>query len=200
MIVIIDYNVGNVGSILNMLKSLKQEAEVTRDRDKILNADKLILPGVGSFDNGMKNLKNLGLIEILNEAVITRKKPILGICLGMQLMAARSDEGIEDGLRWIDLSINSFKIHKEYTGTYPVMGWNYIQVCKENILVGDEKARFYFVHSYFLPLNDFCILKTEINNFEYCAGFQKENIFGVQFHPEKSNKYGMRLLTKFCEL
>ena len=200
MIAIIDYNVGNVGSIYNMLKNLNQEVDITRDPDKILNADKLILPGVGSFDNGMKNLKSLGLIETLNEAVIVRKKPILGICLGMQLMAKRSDEGNELGLNWIELSVESFKNHINYTGTLPVMGWNYIDSFKENILVGNERPRFYFVHSYFFPINDYCILKAEINNFQYCVGFKKENVIGVQFHPEKSNKFGMRLLTKFCEL
>jgi glutamine amidotransferase len=160
----------------------------------------LILPGVGSFDNGMKNLKDLGLIEILNQAVIGQKKPILGICLGMQLMATNSDEGTEVGLNWINLRVDSFKKYIEYTGTLPVMGWNYIESTKENKLVCEEKARFYFVHSYFFPLNEYCILKAEINNFQYCAGFQKDNVFGVQFHPEKSNKNGMRLLTKFCEL
>jgi glutamine amidotransferase len=200
MIVIIDYNCGNVGSISNMLKKIGAECEVSSNHDKILNADKLILPGVGSFDNGMNNLKSKNLIDSLNEFALIRKKPVLGICLGMQLMSISSEEGVEKGLSWIEEPVVGFKNQIDFTGTIPVMGWNYVDVARENFLQNEDNKRYYFVHSYFYNRNRYSILNARINEFEYCAAFQKENIFGVQFHPEKSHKFGMELLQKFCSI
>jgi imidazole glycerol-phosphate synthase subunit HisH len=200
MIVIIDYNCGNVGSISNMLKKIGIECEVSSNPNTIFSADKLILPGVGSFDNGMNNLKSKNLIDPLNEFVHIQKKPILGICLGMQLMSHSSEEGIEQGLSWIDEPVVSFRSQLDFTGTIPVMGWNYVNIARENLLLNEENKRYYFVHSYFYKSNKYSILNAQINEFEYCAAFQKDNLFGVQFHPEKSHKFGMELLRNFCSI
>jgi len=200
MITIIDYNCGNPGSIYNMLKKIGFQCEISSDPDKIIKAEKLILPGVGSFDNGMNNLKNNNLIDSLNEFVLKKKNPILGICLGMQLMAKNSDEGTENGLSWVPLSVLGFKNQPNFNGTIPVMGWNQVSIAKENLLLQKEGNRYYFVHSYFFELNKFGILNTTIEDFQYCAAFQNDNVFGAQFHPEKSHKYGMELLTNFCNI
>jgi glutamine amidotransferase len=200
MIVIVDYNLGNVGSIYNMVRTITKDVKITSNDDEILSANKIILPGVGSFDNGMQNLKNLHLIEVLNEAVIDLKIPILGICLGMQLMTNSSEEGIENGLGWLPIDIIHFNSVKNFRGTIPVMGWNYVKPSKPNKLLINEGNRFYFVHSYHCKNNEFQIISSEIDGYEYCAAFQKNNVFGVQFHPEKSHKFGIQLLEKFCNL
>jgi imidazole glycerol-phosphate synthase subunit HisH len=200
MITIIDYNLGNVGSIYNMLTKIGEQCIVSSDSDVILKSDKLILPGVGSFDNGISNLRNKRLIEPLNEFVKVKKKPILGICLGMQLMAASSHEGKESGLLWIPLEVVGFKEQRAYNGTIPVMGWNYVSPKEKNPLLNTEENRYYFVHSFFFETNKYEILTASVNNFNYCAAFQNDNVFGVQFHPEKSHKYGMELLQNFCKL
>ena len=200
MIAIVDYNLGNIGSIHNMLNKIGVENIITSNPETIKNADKIILPGVGSFDNGMQNLQKLNLLNVLHEAAIIDKKPILGICLGMQLMTLSSEEGVEDGLKWLPLKIINFKKTANYKGTLPVMGWNYVQSSKTNKLLNSNNSRFYFVHSYHCQTNQFEILSAKINEYEYCASFQKDNIYGVQFHPEKSHKFGLDLLTNFCNL
>jgi glutamine amidotransferase len=200
MIAIIDYNLGNIGSIQNMLKKIGVQFIVTNDPKEIKRANKLILPGVGSFDNGIRNLQNLNLISILNKEVIQNKKPILGICLGMQLMTQGSEEGKDKGLGWIPVNIVSFKNIEEYKGTIPLMGWNYVKVIKPNKLLNHNKSRFYFVHAFHCKRNAFEILTSEINGYDYCAAFQNNNIYGVQFHPEKSHLFGLELLTNFCNL
>ncbi len=200
MTTIIDYNLGNAGSIFNMLRKIGEDCIVSSDPERIIKSDKLILPGVGSFDNGIRNLKGNGLIEPMNEFAINLKKPILGICLGMQLMGASSEEGIENGLSWLPLPVVGFKKQKEYNGTIPVMGWNYVLPQKKNPLLNAEGNRYYFVHSFFFETNEYEILSTSVNNFNYCVAFQNDNIFGVQFHPEKSHKYGMELLHNFCKI
>lgn len=199
MIVIIDYNLGNLGSIVNMLQTIGLKCKISSCHHEIESAQKLILPGVGSFDTGIKNLKQNKLINILNREVILNKKPILGICLGMQLMTSSSEEGSLEGLSWLNLKTKSFESVKEFSGSLPLMGWNYVKTTKQNTLIEKKsKNRFYFVHSYHLAANKFQIMEAEINNYKYCAAFQKDNIFGVQFHPEKSHKFGMELLKKFC--
>lgn len=200
MIAIVDYNLGNVGSIVNMVKSITKDVKITSNIEEILNASKIILPGVGSFDNGMQNLKKLDLIEVLNEAVLIKKIPILGICLGMQLMTKSSEEGIEEGFGWLPIDVVNFKSVNNYSGTIPVMGWNYVKPTKTNELIEKDGNRFYFVHSFHCRQNEFQIVSSEIDGYEYCAAFQKKNVFGVQFHPEKSHKFGIKLLEKFCNL
>jgi imidazole glycerol-phosphate synthase subunit HisH len=200
MIVIVDYKLGNLGSIKNMLNKIGIEAMISSKYEDVISATKIILPGVGSFDNGMKNLNDLNLVEALNQAVLLNKTPILGICLGMQIMGKSSDEGNLKGLSWIDLNVKSFKDLKNFTGTIPVMGWNYVNANKENPILNNNFSRFYFVHKYYFEQNKYQILNSDINGLSYCAAFQKENIFGVQFHPEKSHKFGMKLLHKFCSI
>jgi glutamine amidotransferase len=198
MIIIVDYNLGNLGSVFNMLKYLNIKSQITSDRDKIWKADKLILSGVGSFDNGIQNLISLGLKDILQEKVLSRKTPILGICLGMQLMSHRSDEGNEIGLDWIDAETERFDSKNL---PVPHMMWNYVKTVSDSklLLNLDCDARFYFAHSYFLKCNnpDIVVALTAYGN-EFVSVIEQENILGVQFHPEKSHKYGMKLLSNFA--
>lgn len=202
MIAIIDYGFGNTGSIQNMLKKLGHDAIVTNDVKVLERADKLILPGVGSFDHGMNALRSLGLESVLNQLVLVEKKPVLGICLGMQLMTMSSEEGVEPGLRWIQGKTVKF-IPTEADERIPHMGWNEVVVKKSSKLCEgfDERFRYYFVHSYYIQcdLDGDILLETEYIQ-PFTAGFQHDNIFGVQFHPEKSHKFGMKLLDNFAKL
>lgn len=204
MVVIINYGMGNIGSISNMLKRVGAEAIVSSNPQEIKKAARLILPGVGAFNNGMDNLNNLGLTSILNEMVIQQKTPILGICLGMQLMTKSSEEGSGPGLGWIDASTIRFKFGKEKQNLkIPHMGWNTIKWKKESVLFRDmfEEPRFYFVHSYHAVCNDKeDILATTNYGYDFVSAFQRDNIIGVQFHPEKSHKFGMQVLRNFVGL
>jgi glutamine amidotransferase len=201
MIVIVDFGLGNLGSIKNMLKKIGSESEITSDPKRIALASKLILPGVGAFDQGMKNLDTLNLIPVLNMKVLEEKTPILGICLGMQLMTKRSDEGIANGLNWVDAETVRFD-NSKMNNRWPIphMGWEYVEVCTDSPLTHKlpEESKFYFVHSYYVSCKyreDVILTSDYIHPFD--SGFQKGNIFGVQFHPEKSHKYGMNLLSNF---
>lgn len=200
MIAIVDYGLGNLGSIANMLRRLGVDGSVTRDPGVIIEADQLILPGVGAFDNGMSNLRNLGLLDVLNARVLDAKVPVLGICLGAQLMTAGSEEGQEKGLGWIDADTVKFKT--DATKKIPHMGWSDVHPKKANPLVGlEEESRFYFVHSYhFACRHSDDILGTASYGYEFTAAFSRGNVFGVQFHPEKSHRFGMALLTRFAGL
>jgi imidazole glycerol-phosphate synthase subunit HisH len=202
MIIIVDYKVGNLGSIYNMLKKIGVSSEITSDKEKISLASKLILPGVGSFDTGMRNLKEMGLVEILCEKVLKQKVPVLGICLGMQLLTLKSEEGILPGLGWVNGSAKKFLFDKDSSLKVPHMGWNYVDQQKNSNLFLEmyNEARFYFVHSYYVDLDnkDDILTKTSHGN-EFCSSLEKGNVFGVQFHPEKSHKYGMKLLKNFSE-
>ncbi|MCH8741623.1 imidazole glycerol phosphate synthase subunit HisH [Patescibacteria group bacterium] len=202
MIVIIDYKMGNTGSILNMLKKIGETAVISSDIKDINNADKLILPGVGSFDTGMNNINNSGLLDILNKKVLKEKTPILGICLGMQLFANKSEEGIKRGLGWIGGNVVKFKF-KDNNLKIPHMGWNEIKIKKNDVLFKNiaEEPRFYFVHSYYFFCNDNNdVLATTNYGYDFASVVRKDNIRGVQFHPEKSHKYGMNLLKNFAQL
>lgn len=202
MIIIIDYQMGNIGSILNMLKKIGAPGMISSDPDVILKADKLILPGVGAFDQGMANLERLGLINVLNEKVKNSGTPILGICLGMQLMTKSSEEGKSAGLGWIDAKTVRFYHDPSLRLKVPHMGWNSIIPKKESVLLADmySDPRFYFVHSYHVVCNNQNdVLATTHYGYDFTSAFQHNNIIGVQFHPEKSHKYGMRLLKSFAE-
>jgi glutamine amidotransferase len=194
MITIVDYKMGNVGSIANMLKRTGHESLITSKVSDIEKASMIVLPGVGSFDKAIENLDTLKLIEILNKKALIEKTPVLGICLGMQLMAKDSEEGKLQGLGWFDAYVVHFKVKNHKV---PHMGWNTVKIAKPDKIFSDVKAeqRFYFVHSYHMQcLNKEAILTTTEYEYEFTSAITKDNITGVQFHPEKSHKYGMQLL------
>lgn len=203
MIVVIDYEMGNVGSILNMIKKAGGEAVLSQDPARIETAEKLILPGVGSFDTGMQNLEKLGLVNVLRRRVITERVPILSICLGMQLLSERSEEGALPGLGFIKGNTTKFKFDKTNANLrIPHMGWNSVNIKKESPLFYQmyENPVFYFVHSYHVmcdsPEN---VVTTTDYGYEFTSSLQKDNVFGTQFHPEKSHKYGLKLMKNFVE-
>jgi imidazole glycerol-phosphate synthase subunit HisH len=204
MIVIVNYGMGNLCSIQNMLKKIGASSVVSSERSAIEKADKLILPGVGAFDHAMKNLAALDIVGILNKKVINDKVPILGICLGIQLFTKRSDEGVLPGLGWIDAETIAFsKSIDTRDFKIPHMGWNTVSIQKYHPIFKDENAelRFYFVHSYFLKCNDKSDVLTNTRyGIEFASAIQKNNIIGVQFHPEKSHNFGMNLLYCFSKL
>lgn len=204
MIAIVNYGVGNLGSIANMLKKVGVRSTIASDEAAIASADKLILPGVGAFDNGMQNLRVRGLIEILNRQVLEERKPILGLCLGMQMFTFGSEEGTLPGLGWLDATTVRFTFDGAAPEALkvPHMGWNYIQPERTDPLLADlpNEPRFYFVHSYHLVCsNTDDVLASTNYGYNFPAMVHKGNIYGAQFHPEKSHKYGMALLKNFAE-
>jgi glutamine amidotransferase len=202
MIVIVDYGLGNLTSIKNMVKKVGGEAQISSDPEAILNADKLILPGVGNFLQGMENLKESGLIPILEKAVLEIKKPILGICLGMQLMTNHSEEGNVNGLGWIDAETIKFSFPYDSSLKIPHMGWTPVQFLKTSFINYEisENPRYYFVHSYYVKckFENNILAKANYGHAFDCA-IINGNIMGVQFHPEKSHKFGMELIRNFNE-
>ena len=204
MIVIVDYGMGNLGSVQNMLKKVGAKSMISSDPEKILAASKLILPGVGAFDNGMKNINDMNLVNLLSERVTIEKIPILGICLGAQLLARRSEEGLLPGLGWIDAEVVRFRLPVSRDGLkVPHMGWNEIEIKRENpLLTGFANVpRFYFVHSYHIHCNNTeDVIATSYHGIEFTAALCYGNIMGTQFHPEKSHKFGLQILKNFCEL
>jgi len=201
VITIIDYGIGNIGSLENIIRKAGGTSIVTSNPEDIKVAKKLILPGVGAFDNGMKNLNNLNLIEILNKKVLEEKIPILGVCLGIQLFTKSSEEGILPGLGWIDARTVKFNFSNKNL-KIPHMGWNSVNIKKESKLFkGLINPEFYFVHSYHLVCNDEKdILATTNYGYDFISSIQKNNIFGLQFHPEKSLKSGLKIIENFIGL
>ena len=205
MIVIIDYATGNVGSIANMVKKIGAEAIISSSVKDIEMAEKLILPGVGAFDEGINNLQNSGLMSAITHKVFHDETPILGICLGMQLFTKKSEEGISAGLGWIDAETIKFNFNNVVGNklNIPHMGWNNIKSVQNNSLLEgiEPDSRFYFVHSYHVSCGDSKnILSTTFYGYEFVSSIMEGNILGVQFHPEKSHKFGMKLLNNFVRL
>lgn len=200
--IIVDYGMGNLGSILNMIKKLGGKPTLTSDPAVVAVAEKLVLPGVGAFDHGISGLHERGLSKALTVAV-ERGSAVLGICLGMQLMLDASEEGRLPGLGWIPGRARRFP---EQQGglKVPHMGWNVVTPCKENPLLRatpEEPARFYFVHSYKVECDEpGDVLAVTDYGDRFCSAFQRGKIFGVQFHPEKSHVFGMALFRNFLEL
>lgn len=181
-----------------MLNYLGIKAKISSSVDDIKSADKLILPGVGHFKTGMENLLQANIIETLNEEVLVKQKNILGICLGMQLMTGHSEEGNCNGLGWIEATTRKFETRGSLK--VPHMGWNDVSYKKVSLLNDHISAdpRYYFVHSYHVSCNNQSdVLATSTYGYEFTSAFQHENIYGVQFHPEKSHKFGMELLKNF---
>ncbi len=205
MITIIDYEMGNVGSIANMFKYIGVESTIESDPDKIKKASKILLPGVGSFDMAMKKIKEKGLDEVLNEKALKEQIPILGICLGMQLLTHGSEEGELNGLGWIPAKTIRFKNRIDNRLKIPHMGWNIVNKHQKSSLTEGfeafDESKFYFVHSYFVEVEDEknSILKTEYG-VKFDSAIEKDNIFGVQFHPEKSHKFGMKIFENFARI
>lgn len=202
-LVIVDYGMGNLNSVKRTLEKLKVESVISSKAEDIANSDKVILPGVGHFGKAMSNLRELKLIDALNEAVLINKKPILGICLGMQLLAGKSEEGNAAGLGWIDAEVTKFSVTDKLRYKVPHMGWNRISIRKKSLLMNDipDNSEFYFVHSFRFKENDKSDL---LNETEYEGAFtsaiEKDNIFGVQYHPEKSHEIGAQLIKNFIKL
>lgn len=201
MITVIDYGMGNVGSIRNMLSRIGFDAVVTCDLDQIRAASKLILPGVGAFDRAMENLHKLGLVDLLGRRVLEEGVPILGICLGMQLFSRRSDEGEAAGLGWIPAETLAFRKNGGSFGLkLPHMGWNTLSPSRAHPILADLPVdhRFYFVHSYYVACDDpDNVLATTRYGIEFHSAVSRGNITGVQFHPEKSHRFGMKILENF---
>lgn len=201
VIAIIDYEMGNLGSIRNMLAKLGVQSEITADPVRIAAADKLILPGVGAFDAGMESLERSGLIPLLNRRVREERVPTLGICLGMQLMCQRSEEGTRRGLEWVPADVLRFQPANSSIKV-PHMGWNLVVPAQSGALIENLPAepRFYFVHSYLVRCQQpGDVLLTSAHGEPFHAAFHRDNLWGVQFHPEKSHRFGMHLLRNFAE-
>lgn len=201
MVVIIDYGMGNLFSVENALKYLKADAMISNKAEDLKKADRIILPGVGSFSDGMKNLENLGIIKTLEEEVVKNKKPFLGICLGMQLLASEGEEnGLTRGLGWFAGRVRRFLID-ETKYRIPHVGWNDVVAgAGEKLFGGIQNPVFYFVHSYHLVPKDTADIVASCDYGEkFAAALKKDNIFGTQFHPEKSQKNGLKLLENFLK-
>jgi glutamine amidotransferase len=197
MIVIIDYGLGNLGSVKNSLDKLGVKSIVSNSVKKIATGSGLILPGVGSASEGMKNLQKYGLGEMILEQ-IKMKKPILGICLGMQLLFSSSEEGNTECLNIIEGKVKKFNINLKV----PQMGWNQVSQKSSKLFSGiNNNSYFYFVHSYYCQPREIKIIKGSTNyELNFCSTIEKNNIFGVQFHPEKSGDNGLRLLKNFTDI
>lgn len=201
MIVIVDYGMGNLGSIVNMFKKIGAKAVISGDPEVIATAPKLLLPGVGSFDRAMERIHALDLKSLLDEQALVVKKPILGICLGMQLLTRGSEEGKLPGLGWV--AADTVRFPSMPGLRIPHMGWNVVQPATPSLLTQNlpVESRFYFVHSYHVRVDEEhkSILKCQYG-VSFDAAVQKENIYGAQFHPEKSHRFGMQLLRNFAAL
>ena len=203
MLCIVDFGVGNILSVANMVKRIGAQAIVSSDPVDIKRADRLILPGVGAFDEGMRNLRSRGLIDVLTARVQQDGVPILGVCLGMQLLGRGSEEGVEPGLAWMPMTFQRFAS----TGGAQIkslhMGWNVASPMQRSPLFADLGAspRFYFVHGYYATCDDPAdVLARTTYGVEFASAIGRRNIFGVQFHPEKSHRFGMQLYKNFLEL
>ena len=205
MITIIDYSAGNIISIRNMLRKIGVESRITSEPAEIATSEKLILPGVGHYDHGMQHLNELGLAEAIKKRVLLDKIPILGICLGAQLMGQTSEEGTTTGLGLVNMTVVKFdRSRLEDHLKVPHMGWDQVLINRpKSILFQSMHAepRFYFVHAYhFLLDNPDEALTTSTYGYAFTSAFESGNIYGAQFHPEKSHKYGMKLLENFAIL
>lgn len=202
-VTIVDYGTGNLNSVKRSLDLLGVSSVVSSDPSDISRAEKIILPGVGHFGKAMANLKRLNLLDPLNQAVLVDRKPILGICLGMELMAEKSEEGNAIGLGWFQADIIQFNVSDKRRYKVPHMGWNKISIKKNSLLMRNvpEFSEFYFVHSFHLKIKDRSDMLNETEyEVKFPSAIEKGNIFGVQYHPEKSHDAGLQLIKNFIEM
>ncbi len=203
MLVIVDYGLGNLGSIANMASRLGAKPVVSSDPAVLRAADKLIVPGVGAFDRGMQNLHERGLVDVLSYKALDERVPVLGLCLGMHLFTRGSEEGSEPGLGWLDADTVRF----EFAGNggslkVPHMGWNEVDDRRPHYLLddGEVERRYYFVHSFHVVCSDPELVVGEtMYGYPFSSIIARDNIVGVQFHPEKSHRFGMALLRNFID-
>lgn len=201
MIAIIDYDVGNIAAVANMLRRIGVPGTITAQPEAVERAERIILPGNGSYDACMRNLRATGLLPILEDKVLRQGTPLLGICVGAQMLGKSSEEGREPGLGWLDMEVRRFP---DIPGLrIPHMGWTQVEPTEPRSVMAQglqDDARFYFVHSYYLAPGDPAdvMLKARYG-IEFAAGVARGNIFGVQFHPEKSHRFGKQLLTNFVK-
>ena len=203
MIVIVDHGMGNLGSVHNMLRKIGADGIRSADPETIRRADKIILAGIGAFDGAVARLAELGLVDALNEAVLERRVPTLGVCLGMQLMARSSEEGSQAGLGWLDADVQRFDFAPGDRLPVPHMGWEEIRPTRSSPLFGDdsEAPRFYFSHAYHLVCHDPAdIAATATYGYPFAAAVHRGNILGTQFHPEKSHVFGFKVYRRFAAL
>ena len=204
MIAIINYGLGNVGSIHNMLNFLGVESKIIDSPSQLKDADKIILPGVGSFDRAIQQFNSSGMRELVEQLVVEVGIPILGVCVGMQMLANSSEEGKLPGLGWVDGNVKKFNVTSMLQSqNLPHMGWNNVRSEMEDGLFNDMKGkkRFYFLHSYYFDcFQESNIIGLTDYGFHFTSAIKKNNIFGVQFHPEKSHHYGAQLLKNFSEI
>ena len=200
-LVVVDAGIGNLGAIPNMLKRIGASATITNDRDEIAAADRLILPGVGAFDPAMQTLNDLGIVDALTHKALVERVPVLGVCLGMHLLFAGSEEGELPGLGWIPGRVVKFRLDGEdRTLRIPHMGWNWVERANDGALFAgfDETPRFYFAHSYHVEAADEGdVVGWTDYGYRFAASVQHENIGGIQFHPEKSHRFGLKVFENF---
>ncbi len=202
MIGIVDYGLGNLASVANMLRRVGATSALVSRPEEIARADKLILPGVGAFDHGMEKLEAAGLLDALNERVLEARVPVLGLCLGMQLFTRGSEEGRKPGLGWLPAETRRLQ-PADPRLKVPHMGWAEVQVVRAHSLLepAEPELRFYFVHSYHVVCDTReCVVGEAEHGERFCAIACAGNVMGVQFHPEKSHRFGMKLLRNFAEM
>jgi len=204
VITLVNYGLGNIQAFVNIYKRLNIAACIASTADELAEAERIVLPGVGAFDWAMTKLNESGMRERLDDLILRRNRPVLGVCVGMQMMAKRSDEGLLPGLGWIDAEVRRFDESTFNQATHlPHMGWNNVSAKSfDDIFHGMEGgSRFYFLHSYyFAPARDDQVLALTSYNGLFASAVRAGNIFGVQFHPEKSHQWGIQLLKNFAEL
>ena len=207
MLTIIDYGLGNIIAFKNVYDQLNIPVKIAKNKNDLQDASRIILPGVGSFDWAMKRLNNSGMRSTIEDLVLNKKIPILGVCVGMQIMALESEEGEEKGLGWLKTEVKKFcnslsAADKNEQFPIPHMGWNKIMIHQNSLLFEDINAlEFYFLHSYFLHFSKKDIILSSTNYIsKFVSSFQKDNIYGVQFHPEKSHGSGKKLLSNFAKI